>query len=145
MTWCLAHSLERLRAQVNEAHPGRSKTDDGTIGDEAHSSRLSDHNPNPSGVVCALDLTHDPKGGFDSYAFAEMLRLHRDHRIQYVISNGHIFSSSVSPWIWRTYHGANKHDRHVHISVVQESAIYDDMSDWTLSTPSMVAEACGRI
>lgn len=144
MIWRLAHSLEKLRAQVNSAWPSRAKTDDGTIGDEAHSSRESDHNPNPEGVVCALDLTHDPKGGFDSYAFAEMLRLARDHRIQYVISNGHIFSSSIQPWIWRAYHGANKHDRHVHISVVQARSVYDNPADWAISAPHLV-EACGRV
>lgn len=143
MTWRVAHSLEKLRSQVNALHPSRAKTDDGTIGDESHSSRLSDHNPNPSGVVCALDLTHDPKGGFDSYAFAEMLRNNRDHRIQYVISNGRIFSSSVSPWSWRPYHGANPHDRHVHISVIQSAKLYDDPADWNLSSP--MAESCGRV
>lgn len=143
MTWRLAHSLEKLRSQVNTLHPTRGKLEDGTIGDESHSSRLSDHNPNPAGVVCALDLTHDPKGGFDSYAFAEMLRLNRDHRIQYVISNGHIFSSSVSPWVWRPYKGANMHDKHVHISVIQANKLYDDPGEWNLSHHEV--EACGRL
>ena len=43
------------------------------------------------GVVSAIDITHDPKGGFDSYAFAEWLRTKKDKRIKYVISNKRIF------------------------------------------------------
>lgn len=70
MAWRLAHSLETLRAQVNAKWPNRSKSSDGSIGDASHSSRLSDHNPDPSGVVRAIDITHDPLSGFDSYAFA---------------------------------------------------------------------------
>ena len=61
----MAKSLEVLLKQVNAQAPGRSKVSDGGIGDEEHSSRASDHNPNAAGVVQALDLTHDPAGGFD--------------------------------------------------------------------------------
>jgi hypothetical protein len=45
MAWRLAKSQETLRAQVNAAPPGRSKRDDGTIGDERHQASASDHNP----------------------------------------------------------------------------------------------------
>ena len=65
-SWRLAKSLDVLRNQVNAQAPTRSKACDGTIGDQAHSSRASDHNPNAKGVVQAQDFTHDPAGGFDS-------------------------------------------------------------------------------
>ena len=78
MAWRLAKSLDRLRKQVNEVVPLRSKTDDGTIGDEAHSARESDHNPDDDGVVKAMDLTHDPLHGFDSYKFADALKASND-------------------------------------------------------------------
>ena len=96
--WRVAKSLEVLRDQVNSAHPGQRKDNDGTIGDAAHQTRTSDHNPwvkdGAVGVVTALDITHDPAHGVDTYAMAETLRRSRDRRIKYVISNRHIFRPS---------------------------------------------------
>jgi peptidoglycan hydrolase-like protein with peptidoglycan-binding domain len=83
-------------------------------------------------VVSAIDITHDPKGGCDSYKLAETLRLKKDRRIKYVISNGKIFSSITSPWQWRPYSGSNRHDKHVHCSVQSSKALYDDTDDWNL-------------
>jgi len=137
MAWRLAKSLIVLRDQVNTLWPTRSKESDGTIGDPAHASRASDHNPNKAGVVCAMDITHDPKGGCDSYVLAENLRLSRDSRIKFVISNGKIFSSTTSPWAWRPYNGSNPHKHHVHVSVVADRA--DDVSQWDLSAKAMPA------
>src|SRR5215472_9581086 len=61
--WRVAKSLARLRTQINDAFPQRSKSSDGTIGDAAHASRSSDHNPwivdDGIGVVSAFDVTHD--------------------------------------------------------------------------------------
>lgn len=131
----LALSLKKLRDQVNDAAPRRSKKEDGWLGDTAHAARKSAHNPNGRGVVCAIDLTHDPKGGFDSYEFAEHLRQARDERIANVISNGRIFSSTVSPWRWRKYSGSNKHDKHVHVEVPQDQQKYDDGSAWDIPVP----------
>jgi len=131
----IAKSLDTLRTQVNAIAPGRSKAADGWIGDAAHAATASDHNPNTASVVTALDLTHDPKNGFDSWAFAEMLRVRRDSRIKYVISNGRIFSTTVSPWQWRPYTGANKHDRHAHVSVSASNALYDDDKSWDIAGP----------
>jgi peptidoglycan hydrolase-like protein with peptidoglycan-binding domain len=133
MAWRLARSLERLRAQVNAAAPNRSKSSDGTIGDAAHASRSSDHNPyikdGGVGVVRALDLTHDPKGGMDSYALAETLRASGDPRIRYIISNYKIANSGQP---WRKYSGSNPHSHHVHISVSESKSLYDDTRDWQI-------------
>ena len=135
--WRLAKSLEKLRAQVNLARPNRSKSSDGSIGDANHASRTSDHNAwisdGTMGVVSAIDITHDPKGGFDSYAFAEWLRTKKDKRIKYVISNRRIFSSVTSPWTWRPYTGSNPHDHHCHVSVQSTKSLYDDTSDWDIA------------
>jgi hypothetical protein len=128
--WRLAQSLATLLTQVNVMAPKRNTASDGTIGDLAHASRASDHNPNARGVVTALDITHDPKRGCDAGVIAEGLRASRNPRIKYVIWNRRIFSSTVSPWRWRSYSGANPHTRHVHISV------NDDVSDdypWKIS------------
>lgn len=136
VAWRLAKSLEILRSEVNAKWPNRSRDSDGSIGDASHASRSSDHNPwiaDPAGgpnVVSAVDITHDPVHGFDSYAFAEWLRTQRDPRVKYVISNRRIFSSEVAPWQWRRYGGSNPHDHHVHISVQDEKAKYDDTRSW---------------
>ena len=135
MAWRLARSLDTLRRQINEMAPNRSKISDGTIGDAAHASRTSDHNPNVAGVVTALDITHDPVQGVDTWKLAEILRINRDPRIKYVISSGRIFSSVVSPWQWRPYTGANKHAHHVHIPVMGDPALYDLASGWKIDQP----------
>lgn len=135
MSWKESKALLALLKQVNEAYPNRDKSWDGTIGDTAHSERKSDHNPNSSGVVCALDITHDPANGFDSYKFADLLRQKKDKRIQYVISNRRIANADVSPWQWRKYTGSNPHDHHVHISVRQSLKYWDDASPWDIGEP----------
>lgn len=113
MGWRLAKSLETLRNQVNVAYPARSKVSDGTIGDAAHAASASDHNPNPNGVVCALDLTHDPAHGFDAHKLAEYLRTHRHPNLRYIISNARI-AGWWTNWQWEPSSG---HTQHVHISV----------------------------
>lgn len=115
--WRLHPALEKLRAQINEEYPRRNKAWDGTIGDPAHAASKSDHNPDVLGFVNAMDVTHDPASGFLAGTLAEKLRVSRDPRIKYVIWNRRIFSSTVQPWVWRPYSGANPHDHHVHISV----------------------------
>jgi hypothetical protein len=120
--WQLAPSLLSLLAQINAAHPKRSKAWDGTIGDERHLHEKSDHNPNERGIVCAVDITHDPLSGCDGDKLSETLRQSRDPRIAYVIFNRRIFSSTVKPWTWRPYNGSSPHDHHVHVSVIDDSA-----------------------
>ena len=129
-----AKATAKLLEQVNQIVPDRSKASDGWIGDEAHSSRKSDHNRNSAGVVQAQDFTHDPSNGADSYKFAELLRTKKDPRIKYVISNYRIFSGNAgpSPWLWRKYTGSNPHSLHCHISVADDPKLYDDASEWDL-------------
>jgi hypothetical protein len=132
MVWRVADSLVTLRDQINTLAPDRDKSSDGTIGDQSHQARKSDHNPNAAGVVQAMDITNDPAHGLVSRDIAELLRLSQDRRIKYVISNRQIFSSTVSPWQWRPYTGVNAHTKHVHISVVDDPKFYDDSEPWAL-------------
>jgi hypothetical protein len=140
MAWRLAKSLETLRAQVNAKWPTRRRDSDGSIGDEAHATRNSDHNPwvtdGAMGIVTAIDITHDPASGCDSYMLAEVLRGARDPRVKYVISNRKICNSaaqgSTPPWGWRPYTGTNPHNHHVHISVLPDKALYDSTTLWNL-------------
>lgn len=141
--WRLAKSLEKLRAQVNQAWPTRSRDSDGSVGDAAHASRSSDHNPwvkdGGVGVVTAIDITHDPAHGCDSYALAETLRQSNDGRLKYIISNGRIASFDHG-WTWRKYSGSNPHNHHVHISVRPEKSHYDDASPWAIDLADVPAK-----
>jgi hypothetical protein len=133
-------------AEVNALAPKRSKGSDGWLGDASHASRASRHNPNNAGVVCAQDITHDPKGGCDIHAIAEAVRLryHDGHPtnpcFEYVISNGRVASRS-SGWKWKTYTGANQHDKHAHFAVgrgpdSEPTAPYDDRTPWGVASPT---------
>jgi len=156
MAWRLAKSLDRLRLQINVRSPGRNKASDGTIGDAAHASRSSDHNPwvkdGSIGVVTACDVTHDPAGGCDAGVLADVLVASRDPRIKYVIWNRRICSGDAGPqpWTWRKYTGTNPHDHHMHVSVKEGKASYDDVRDWAMpggavpSAPSAPAPKLSR-
>lgn len=134
MSWRLARSLETLRAQFDEAYPDRNKASDGTIGDEDHQNRQSDHNPwYGPGIVTAIDITHDPEHGVDIDKITDELAASRDPRIKYVIANSLILDSRPgnSPWQWVAYSGSNPHTRHFHLSVVADERC-DDASPWDL-------------
>lgn len=133
MSWRLAKSLEALRLQIDAASPNRSKASDGSIGDAAHASRASDHNPwvkdGKTGVVTAIDITHDPRHGVDGDSIAAALKGSRDKRIKYIIWNRRIWNPAKGA-NWRPYAGANPHDKHIHISVVVDKPRYDDPRPW---------------
>ncbi len=138
--WRVAKSLLTLRDQVNRRAPRRNKASDGTIGDAAHCQRTSDHNPwvrdGRLGVVTAMDITNDPRGGCDANTIAEAIRASRDRRVKYIIWNRRIASSRVigrnPAWTWRRYTGPNPHTTHVHISVKPDKANYDSTDDWAI-------------
>lgn len=137
--WRECNSLVALLAQINLRFPGRSKGSDGTIGDESHMARTSDHNAwivdGNRRVVTALDVTNDPSVGCDSEAIAQTLIANRDPRIKYVISNKKICAGAggTQPWVWRKYTGTNPHNHHFHISVKSDKKFYDDDAAWDLS------------
>lgn len=129
--WVLAPSLVTLIDQVDDLFPGRDRASDGSIGDPAHQTRKSGHNPGRGSYVHALDITHDPANGFDSYAFADLVRQRQDPRIKFVISHGRWFKSyGPTPWQWRAYDGPSGHFQHVHIEVNEDHEGEHDGSSW---------------
>lgn len=136
MSWRVARSLIKLREQINTRFPERSKAADGTIGDAAHATRSSDHNPwikdGDMGIVSGMDITHDPAHGLDSEHLAEALRNLKDPRLKYVISNRKIAAFDHENFKWRPYNGKNAHNHHCHISVKPDKAHYDDIKEWAL-------------
>ena len=136
MAWRVANSLIQLRNQINILAPTRSKSSDGTIGDAAHASRNSDHNPwvteGGIGIVTAMDITNDPAHGCDAGQLVDYLVQSRDSRIKYIIWNRRIINSAVSPWVWRQYNGQNPHNKHFHLSVKPEKIFYDNTRNWVI-------------
>jgi hypothetical protein len=128
MSWRLAKSLETLRAQLNQRYPRRDRKSDGTIGDQAHSSRTSDHNIDSKGRVCAFDITRDPANGPDLAKMIPLLLA--DARCKYVIYQAKIYNPSINGGAARPYTGANAHKQHLHLSVNQAGA--DDPASWVL-------------
>lgn len=125
MAWRVANSLNVLLGQLNTMAPNRNKASDGSIGDPAHSSRVSDHNPDPLGVVRARDFTHDPANGLNCNELANQLVASRDSRIKYIIWN-----DSIWQWNgWQEYTGTNPHTTHLHLSVVADDRA-DEMTTW---------------
>jgi hypothetical protein len=139
----IAKALDTLRTQVQAAFPAAPRGEFGWIGDARHRARKSDHNPNSWGIVLALDIPHYPKIGLDTYVLADYMIAHPDKRARYIISNGRIAGTGLfvkhnkqyrcpGAWQWGVYNGANKHDRHMHISTERLPTLYDDPSKWDL-------------
>lgn len=131
-----AKCLLVLRDQVDARWPVRDKSSDGMLASVQHhaANPTSDHEANAAGVVTAIDITKDLVHGLDSRVVAQALLDSRDPRIKYVISNGQICSSKVSPWVWRPYSGADDHSHHFHLSVDADPAQYDDTRPWKFGT-----------
>lgn len=140
MAWRIAKSLLKLREQINTALPDRLRISDGGIGDAAHTSRNSDHNPwvrdsKGQPIVTAIDLTHDPDfNGLDCNKLAEALRKSADPRIKYLIWNCQITTRmSGGGFGWKKYNGSNPHTKHLHISVVDREFLFDSDSPWNIA------------
>lgn len=134
MAWRPAPAILTFLAEVNALAPHRNKASDGIIGDAAHAASASDHNPNVEGVVCAIDITHDPANGVDIAVLYEYLRTHPHPNQKYIIANGRIASRAYD-WRDRPYFG-DPHTNHLHTSVGvgtdghSAPGTYNDTSPW---------------
>lgn len=126
MAYTIAPAAKSILTQATLYRPGRSKASDGTIGDQAHAARVSDHNPDSDGVVLAADLTHDPAHGVDAHGWIRWRAEKGDRRIKYAISNGMWWKPDGRGW--RRYTGSNPHTKHVHVSIAKAYA--NDVSEW---------------
>lgn len=123
-----APSCVAVRRQAFRLWPDRSQASDGICASATHTTQNpgSDHEPhvviNGVAYATAVDLTDDKANGCDADAWAEYLRLSKDHRVKYVIAESRMFSSyptsQYAAWTWRPYSGTNPHSKHVHCSVL---------------------------
>lgn len=110
-----SHALTTLLNQINEILPNRDRQSDGGIGDAAHASRRSDHNPDKLGVFHARDFDHDPdSNGLDCHKLLGQLLAADDSRTKYIIFHGKIYFPDGTA---RNYTGPNAHTGHLHLSV----------------------------
>jgi hypothetical protein len=124
--WYLAPSLSVLRGEVDTRWPRRDHTSDGTIGDEAHQSRESDHNPNSRGSVDAWDMDKD------GVNVTEVIAAFQQHpSSHYWIWNRQIADRDTG-WRRRPYSGDNPHTQHVHFSIRQTAAAEQNRQAWGL-------------
>jgi len=114
-----------LRDQIDRRWPKRDKSSDGWIGDRAHASRASDHNPNKAGVVHAIDIDEN----LGTYANGRTARLLANQlldyaasglpgssRLKYVVYENRIASGTYRKTWWTWRHGNYGHEAHIHIS-----------------------------
>jgi hypothetical protein len=123
----LSKAAIQLREQIDDTFGDRDRTSDGWIGDTRHSARKSDHNPDASGWVRAIDVDRDLSGKAKPDLMpdlADQIRIFaksdKAKRISYIIFDGKIASSKLA-WKWRKYTGINKHVKHCHISFTKEA------------------------
>lgn len=141
-TWVKAPNIVAIQNSFNKIAPNRDKSSDGTIGDLAHQSGTSGHNPDDyPGVraersdsdnipeVRAVDIDVDLKlpGVTMEMVVQSILRSTDKNRLIYIIYNGRIWSKS-NGWKQQTYTGKNKHTQHAHFS--GDAASDNDSRPW---------------
>jgi len=146
-SWILVPCLVSLRNEFNTLAPRRDRGSDGSIGDSAHASSSSDHNPDETGAtpyedsdnvneVHAIDVDKDlNRSGWSMQKAVEIIvtrhRSGRDNRLQNVIYDRRIWSRSWN-WTAREYTGSNPHDKHAHFSARYTTAQESDTRAWGL-------------
>ncbi|XVU20850.1 peptidoglycan-binding domain-containing protein [Actinoplanes sp. CA-054009] len=133
--WHLARSLARLRAEIDQRWPNRDRGSDGSIGDEKHRERPSDHNPNGRSSVNAIDTDKD---GISPMTVVEAAKRHP--ACNYVIWNRVIYSRGRGFRAHR-YKGTNPHTHHIHVSILQTSAAEESARPWGIATGKAAATA----
>lgn len=141
MAWVKVKWMDPLFKAFNTVWPDRTKEQDGTIGNLAHASGTSGHNPDDTPGVKAEREDADTKQevraedvdarGVDMEAAVQAI-LHgpaaeRD-RLIYIIYNARIWRKA-NGWKQERYTGADKHKTHAHFS--GDPASDEDARPWT--------------
>lgn len=124
--------LLQLRSEMNQHKPGWTYL--GCCGDQAHSKRKSDHNPDASGYAHAIDLgesRHVPSMQWLVDKIMERPDLYP--QVKYMIYEGHIYypRDGARKRGKYTYTGPNPHATHLHVSI--HSSYTHDRRSWHLA------------
>ncbi len=149
-SWTLVPCLVALRTEFDRIAPGRDRSSDGSIGDQAHRERTSSHNvddgPGQGSTpsedadsrpeVHAADVTANLRtpGWTMQRAVDIIVDRHRrrvDNRLKNIIYNGKIYSRSWG-WLEKDYTGDNQHKKHAHFESLYTDAAEQDTSPWGL-------------
>lgn len=127
MIWYKVKWIDPLFSAFNQVWPNRNHAQDGTIGDAAHMTGTSGHNPDDTPGVKAerQDADNIPEvraadvdsRGVDMERAVQAV-LHNEPllgRLIYIIFNRRIWSKS-NGWKQETYTGSDPHDTHAHFS-----------------------------
>lgn len=145
----LNNALTSWRDGIMQRFPGKDTSTDGARADRLHSS-VSEHQEDPDGTVDAYDCdvnwlrSNDPDGDAveDRITAAVLADFMADPRSRLWISDGKIANKNVQDGKVRTYHGKNKHDRHVHFEAIQR--LEDDGRPWAMPrTDALLRELRG--
>lgn len=130
--WHVNEGLAPLIAQMKNKYPHIVV---GTIGDAAHRTEHSDHNPNAFGRVNAADFMLG-----DSFTEAQALILAPlltvDKRTHYVIHDRKIWTTETRAW--KTYTGTDPHTNHIHLSVNDNA--HTNTSPWAITVRDAIVQ-----
>ncbi len=150
-SWTLVPCLVQLRNEFDRIAPNRSKGADGSIGDQAHADRTSDHNPDETGAVPihdadkvnevhALDITttlNESDLTLEKCVQFILARCRRgagdplnEERLRYIIFNRRIWRAPA--WKQEAYTLSDPHTGHAHFSAEYISSLEADTSSWHL-------------
>lgn len=145
--WILIAAGKSLFAAFDELAPDRDRTSDGSIGDAAHASEVSDHNPDETGSVPihdadkinevhAVDVDSDLRvPGLTMETVVQFVlgrcRSGAEKRLRYVIYNRRIWEAD-NGWKQRAYTGASAHTEHAHFSFSYTSSLEASTVSWHL-------------
>ena len=130
MGWTVAKLCKggvTLRDQIDRRWPKRDRKYEGWLGDQAHSSRESDHNPSGvNQIVRAIDIDEN-LGTFSNGGTARVLAnqlidyavsgLPGSNRLKYVVYENRIASGTYRKTWWKWRHGTYLgHEAHIHVS-----------------------------
>lgn len=124
----LATSLSIFRAEINRRWPNRDTRSDGWIGDEAHQSTVSDHNPNERDRVDAYDVDKD---GVDMDVIIAAAKRHPS--VRYIIWQRKLYHR-LRGYKAEDYNGPSAHDEHAHFSIEQAVWAENDTRSWGIAT-----------
>jgi len=153
-----------ILAEATKISPNRNRASDGIVGDPAHASRISDHNPsygNYPGAqkyAHAVDITHDVSGStpdaiFNAHAEGEKVRKRCqagiERRVKYLVSHNFVTKRDIiaSPpyWNWRDK-ASYDHASHLHVSFYDTYAVeHSVVSFWRPTINSLIKEEGGAM
>lgn len=121
----------QLRKQIDQRWPRRDRRSDGWIGDAAHQSRRSDHNPDARGWVHAIDIDadldkDDPHAAqrlADQIVAYARSGLPGSDRIKYVVFNDRIASGTYKDTWWKWRGSGYGHRHHIHVSFTDKAPV----------------------